>query len=1153
MQTSNNSSIRVREVESSSSSVTTLLVKHLPEGIPQNTLCLLFSHYNASFIRPTSAGRNSVTWNATITGGKLDSARSVFDEMLCKNVASWTGMIESGFRMFEEIFKEKKNLITWTSIITGFAIHGMAKEALGQFEEMEKDGLRPNRVTFLSVINACSHGGLINEGLTFYSKMVDAYRILPDIKNYGCIVDMLGRAGMLEYAERLAMGYEEYIGDGREAMVETMCFCLISSVGIKGLGMLRGDAHLANSLIDLQQASEGMVKEVGAMRLAWSLWTSMRMLSALLMAIKVVLLKGMLRNCAFVDFKDEASASHAQSQLNRLRFLGKVLSVERANKPISKSKNEQIEAQGQKDSNSTAVSGAKDVYLIGSLTKDVHNPSQVPIGEPIASRIGVDYPFPPHLEYAYPPPDGNILTNIVNALIAVPRFYTQVLHLMNKMNIPAPFRLALPTPPLPTSVSVAPPHPPAVAAKPHSADLSSDESELDSSEEGEDDGKSYSVGFPRTRKRTRREFIVGPAVDKDVAHEAVGLKPATLVPKEIPMIKKNPTLQIKFATRVIQDEPKDDDESMKDSVDSTKEGLELRPFATLEEIESGKLPPEEILSLPMFKNYSAGNPTTVLYVKNLAKDVVADDFYFIFGSFFETVEATKLSLNVKLMQEGRMRGQAFVTFPSVDLAHRALKIPNPVTWTDVKVYSRSVKNNTRGTLLPGEVRRSTRVKSNLPDPVSIQSRVDKDYKLQLGTLAHANASPEITQEYMEDGIDEQAGTFAHPFSGNVQILNHQSPITPNNANGFYRRWRRLVFLKDCHCNLSCQDVRSTTAGNKSVEDIMGTPRDFNADPSEVELGKRLNLDPSTNEKSNTHNHVDQAKDQAEHLGCCNEFDQQGSTSKTSWAALLGALFKHKGNIVPEYTPPELINRKATTIFNSADYEDGFNESADMFYSDEDRTMALKACPKALLVECSFSESGDHLLTTSHLPHIVPFLVDSSISIDIVVEYNWVPSKCLECCTFGHSKYSCPKEYTENVTKGTNAKKTNAGVSNVVMENKWSTTEPTLGSIGASLPVIARVQGSTDNIVWTPDADGVFTVAAAYKKLMGGRETCALPRILGMCLSSKNKFNAPGLHLLKGYGCSRRCSHSENLVNGYAFKGKPMIIQFGRNPGARKTN
>lgn len=63
------------------------------------------------------------------------------------------------------------------------------------------------------------------------------------------------------------------------------------------------------------------------------------------------------------------------------------------------------------------------------------------------------------------------------------------------------------------------------------------------------DGKAYSPGPPREtkpgRKRVKREAIAGPGVDKDVAHEAVGVKPATLVPKEIPMIKKkNPVLQV---------------------------------------------------------------------------------------------------------------------------------------------------------------------------------------------------------------------------------------------------------------------------------------------------------------------------------------------------------------------------------------------------------------------------------------------------------------------------------------------------------------------------------------------------------------------------------------------------------------------------------
>ncbi|OVA03913.1 Pentatricopeptide repeat [Macleaya cordata] len=115
------------------------------------------------------------------------------------------GCIDSSFRVFEEISRERKNLITWTSIISGLAMHGMAKEAVKYFEEMEKEGFKPNRITFLSVLSACSHGGLIEEGVGFFEKMVYGYQIMPDIKHYGCMIDMLGRVGMLEEAEKMAM------------------------------------------------------------------------------------------------------------------------------------------------------------------------------------------------------------------------------------------------------------------------------------------------------------------------------------------------------------------------------------------------------------------------------------------------------------------------------------------------------------------------------------------------------------------------------------------------------------------------------------------------------------------------------------------------------------------------------------------------------------------------------------------------------------------------------------------------------------------------------------------------------------------------------------------------------------------------------------
>lgn len=130
------------------------------------------------------------------------------------------------------------------------------------------------------------------------------------------------------------------------------------------------------------------------------------------------------------------------------------------------------------------------------------------------------------------------------------------------------------------------------------------------------------------RKRVKRQAIVGPAVDKDVAHEAVGLKQVALVPKERPLIKKNNTvlqvpafgfrhnelifflkilcyigticLQIRIANKQTQPEIKDDDVAKE--LQETNLGNSARePFATLEELNSGKLPPEEILSLPRFK------------------------------------------------------------------------------------------------------------------------------------------------------------------------------------------------------------------------------------------------------------------------------------------------------------------------------------------------------------------------------------------------------------------------------------------------------------------------------------------------------------------------------------------------------------------------
>ncbi|KAG6514951.1 pentatricopeptide repeat-containing protein At4g21065-like [Zingiber officinale] len=89
---------------------------------------------------------------------------------------------------------------TWTVIISGLAINGMGKLALEHFRLMKAEGLRPNAVAYVSVLTACSHSGLLDEGRKFFNEMSSLYNIEPEIEHYGCMIDLLGRCGHLQEA-----------------------------------------------------------------------------------------------------------------------------------------------------------------------------------------------------------------------------------------------------------------------------------------------------------------------------------------------------------------------------------------------------------------------------------------------------------------------------------------------------------------------------------------------------------------------------------------------------------------------------------------------------------------------------------------------------------------------------------------------------------------------------------------------------------------------------------------------------------------------------------------------------------------------------------------------------------------------------------------
>ncbi|XP_068646241.1 putative pentatricopeptide repeat-containing protein At3g47840 [Aristolochia californica] len=95
------------------------------------------------------------------------------------------------------------DLVSWTAMINGFAEHGCSAEAIDLFEKMSAVGLRPDSVTFIGVLSACSHAGLVNLGFQYFNSMSRDYQINPGKEHYGCMIDILCRAGMLRDAESL--------------------------------------------------------------------------------------------------------------------------------------------------------------------------------------------------------------------------------------------------------------------------------------------------------------------------------------------------------------------------------------------------------------------------------------------------------------------------------------------------------------------------------------------------------------------------------------------------------------------------------------------------------------------------------------------------------------------------------------------------------------------------------------------------------------------------------------------------------------------------------------------------------------------------------------------------------------------------------------
>ncbi|XP_057822393.1 pentatricopeptide repeat-containing protein At4g02750 [Cryptomeria japonica] len=197
--------------------------------------------------------RNTVSWNAMIAGyaqnGKFEESLKLFRQMqltglklnsitfasvlpACSNLTAFEdgkqvhgGIIRDGYKTdsfvssalvdfyakcgcikeAHKVFDKmtERDVVSWTAMIVGYAMHGCVNMSLQLFEQMQQSRTKPNHVTFIGLLSACCHTGLVQQGWKYFCSMSQDYHIKPTLDHYCCMVDLLGRAGHLDEALKL--------------------------------------------------------------------------------------------------------------------------------------------------------------------------------------------------------------------------------------------------------------------------------------------------------------------------------------------------------------------------------------------------------------------------------------------------------------------------------------------------------------------------------------------------------------------------------------------------------------------------------------------------------------------------------------------------------------------------------------------------------------------------------------------------------------------------------------------------------------------------------------------------------------------------------------------------------------------------------------
>uniref|UniRef100_G3UCW0 RNA-binding region-containing protein 3 n=2 Tax=Elephantidae TaxID=9780 RepID=G3UCW0_LOXAF len=434
-------------------------------------------------------------------------------------------------------------------------------------------------------------------------------------------------------------------------------------------------------------------------------------------SVRVLSDKGRLKHTAFATFPNEKAAIKALTRLHQLKLLGHTLVVEFAKEQDQVHSLLPSSNAEKKKRSEDPLEDDKEKKEFGCLT----------VENGIAPNHGLTFPLNSCLKYMYPPPSSTILANIVNALASVPKFYVQVLHLMNKMNLPTPFGPITARPPLyedymPLHAPLPPasPQPPEEPPLPDvDEELSSKESEYESSDDEDRQRMTKLMELanlqPKRPKTIKQRHVRKKQKIKDMLYTPSAASHSNLhpvlLPSDVfdqPQPVGNKKIEFHISTGMPATFKKDLEKEQNceeqnydlpnPEVDASNVGFgkifptpnvniteEIQEdsdempseFISRKELKKGRISREEMETLSIFRSYEPGEPNCRIYVKNLAKHVQEKDLKFIFGRYVNfSSETERIMFDIRLMKEGRMKGQAFIGLPNETAAAKALREAN---------------------------------------------------------------------------------------------------------------------------------------------------------------------------------------------------------------------------------------------------------------------------------------------------------------------------------------------------------------------------------------------------------------------------------------------------------------------------------------------